>query len=35
MRLAIVISNKGLNIISIYYLKFITIKGNKFLIISN
>jgi hypothetical protein len=30
-----VISNKGLNIISIYYLKFIIIKGNKFLIINN
>jgi hypothetical protein len=30
-----VISNKGLNIIGIYYLKFIIIKGNKFLIINN
>jgi hypothetical protein len=29
-----VISNKGLNVISIYCLKFIIIKGNKFLIIS-
>jgi hypothetical protein len=34
-RFAIVISNKGFNIINIYYLKFIIIKGNKFLIISN
>jgi hypothetical protein len=33
-RFATVISNKGLNIISIYYFKFIIIKGNKFLIIS-
>jgi hypothetical protein len=33
-RFATVISNKGFNVISIYYLKFITIKGNKFLIIS-
>jgi hypothetical protein len=31
---ATVISNKGLNVISIYYLEFIIIKGNKFLIIS-
>jgi hypothetical protein len=31
---AIIISNKGFNIISIYYLEFITIKSNKFLIIS-
>jgi hypothetical protein len=35
MRFTIVINNKGFNIISIYYLEFITIKGNKFLIISN
>jgi hypothetical protein len=34
-RFATVISNKGLNIISIYYFKFIIIKGNKFLIISS
>jgi hypothetical protein len=34
-RFAIVISNKSLNIISIYYFKFIIIKSNKFLIISN
>jgi hypothetical protein len=31
---ATVISNKGFNVISIYYLEFIAIKGNKFLIIS-
>jgi hypothetical protein len=31
---AIVINNKGLNVISIYCFKFIAIKGNKFLIIS-
>jgi hypothetical protein len=31
----IVISNKCLNIISIYCFKFIIIKGNKFLITSN
>jgi hypothetical protein len=34
MHFATVINNKGFNIISIYYLKFIIIKGNKFLIIS-
>ena len=33
-RFSTVISNKGLNIISIYYFKFIIIKGNKFLITS-
>jgi hypothetical protein len=32
---ATIINNKYLNIISIYCLEFITIKGNKFLIISN
>ena len=31
---AIIISNKGFNIISIYCFKFIIIKGNKFLITS-
>jgi hypothetical protein len=31
----IIINNKYLNIISIYYFKFIIIKGNKFLIISS
>jgi hypothetical protein len=34
-RFAIVINNKYLNIISICYLKFIIIKGNKFLITSS
>jgi hypothetical protein len=34
-RFVIVINNKYLNIISIYYFKFIIIKSNKFLIISN
>jgi hypothetical protein len=35
MHFGIIINNKGFNIISIYYLKFIIIKGNKFLIINN
>ena len=34
-RFTIVISNKRFNVISIYYFKFIIIKSNKFLIISN
>jgi hypothetical protein len=34
-RFVIVINNKYFNIISIYCLKFIIIKGNKFLIISS
>jgi hypothetical protein len=34
-RFIIIINNKCFNIISIYYFKFIIIKGNKFLIIRN
>jgi hypothetical protein len=34
-RFIIIINNKYLNIIGIYYFKFIIIKSNKFLIISN
>jgi hypothetical protein len=34
-RFIIIINNKCFNIISIYYFKFIIIKGNKFLIIKN